>query len=97
MDRHFIENPELAAFEGTSVEILQMMKAETGDILKANVDTVNRSMDIMMKENSLNITTHTSAQHNLRTFRVPRFNPAPVAPANTTPPTPTSEPNKFQA
>jgi hypothetical protein len=97
MDRHFIENPEIAAFEGTSVEILQMMKAETGDILKANVDTVNRSMDIMMKENSLNITTHTSAQHNLRTFRVPRFNPAPVAPATTTPPATTAEPNKFQA
>lgn len=96
LTRWFQDNAAAEYFEGTAVEILQMMKAETGDILKANVDTVNRSMDAMMKENSLEVTTSTSAQHNLRLFRFKNFLPRPETPPPS-PSTPATEPNKFQA
>ena len=94
--RWFAENPEAKEYIGGATDILALMKAETGDILKANVDTVNRSIDTLMKENSLSITTSTSGQHNLRLIHIPRFTPAIVAtvPAPTAPP---EEPNKFQA
>lgn len=95
LQRWFTENPTCDFFVGTAVDILQLMKAETGDILKANVDTVNRSMDIMLKENSLDITTSTSAQHNLRLFHIKNFLPKPTPPAQ--PPVEPNEPNKFQA
>lgn len=93
LTRYFLETPGAEHFEGTAVEILQMMKLETGDILKANVDTVNRSMDAMLKENSLEVTVFTSEKHNLRMFRFKNFMPKASAP---TPTAPSDEVNKFQ-